>query len=715
MGEKNLYSSSWYRVAGLKPFLRSHAQIHRQTFRNRIWYVLQDHSTGRFHRFSAQAYFLIGLMDGTRTLQEIWEAACAHLKDDMPTQEEVITLLSQLHQADVLQSNMAPDIDHLLHRSRKDQQSRFWGRLRSPVALRIPLIDPDRFLDRTIGVVAPLFSVFGAVAWCALVITAVVLAFLNWGELTRNLADRVLAMENLVLLWLIYPVVKTFHEFGHAWAVKRWGGEVHEMGVMLLVFVPVPYVDASTASAFREKRRRMIVGFIGIGVEVAIAALAMLLWVNLGPGVPRALAFNVILIAGVSTIFFNGNPLLRFDAYYILADYLEIPNLGARANRYLGHLAQRYLVRNEDAVFTLADRREAVWLVVYGIAAFIYRIFISIRIALFVAGRFFFVGVLIAAWALIGLVAVPLFRLVRTVFSDPGLYRRRFRIAGMAAAAVCLAGLFVFGVRLPATTLAQGVLWPGEQSRVRAGTDGVVQRFVARPGAIVGRGDPLLICENPDIKGEERILEAKLREYQARHLVAMTTDRTEERILEEEIALVESELRHARERREALVVRSPADGRFILPDAEDYPGRFVRRGDPLGYVVDSGRITVLAAIPQVHVGRIRHSVRSVSARVADRIFDPVPARLIREVPAASSDLPTAAFSLEGGGLFALDPREQMGRTSFEKLFYFEVALDEHLRDRLGARVFLRFEHEAETLASRWYKILRRVFLRVFNR
>jgi putative peptide zinc metalloprotease protein len=262
--------------------------------------------------------------------------------------------------------------------------------------------------------------------------------------------------------------------------------------------------------------------------------------------------------------------------------------------------------------------------------------------------------------------------------------------------------------------MAQGVVWPGEQSQIRSGTDGTVASVVVAPGTMVKAGDPLIRCVNPDLDEEVKALEAKLREYQARHLLAMVTDRTQERIMREEIAVVENELRLARERQEDMVVRSPGNGFFILPDAVDYPGRYIRRGEPLGYVADYGKLTVLAAIPQMDVGKIRHSVRMVTARPVARVFHRIPARLMREVPAASADLPTTAFSLEGGGPFALDPRAQREKKSFESLFYFEVALDEPMGDRLGSRVFLRFEHEAETLAVQWYRTLGRVFMRIFN-
>lgn len=394
----SLFSESWYRVADIKPRLRSHAQIHSHRYRGTDWYVLQDHSSGQFHRFSQEAYHIIGLMDGHRTLNEIWEAACASLGDDMPTQDEVIRLISQLHQVDVLQTDIPPDIADLYQRYKRKKRSRILGQLRSPLFIRIPLFDPERFLSATKFIVRPLFGWMPFLIWCFAVISALILIVIHWAELTTNLADRVLAMENIFLLWLVYPVVKTIHEFAHAHAVKHWGGEVHEMGIMLLVFVPVPYLDASSSSAFREKYKRIMVGAAGIMTEAFLASLAMWVWVNVEPGAIRALAFNVMIIAGVSTLLFNGNPLLRFDAYYMLSDFLEIPNLAMRSNRYIGYLCQRYLFNIKEAQNPASAKGEAPWMGLYGIASFAYRMFIMIRIAMFVAGKFFIIGIALALW-----------------------------------------------------------------------------------------------------------------------------------------------------------------------------------------------------------------------------------------------------------------------------------------------------------------------------
>jgi len=711
---ESLFSQSWYRVAQMTPRLRSHAQIHRHCYRQKDWYVLQDHSTGRFHRFSPEAYQIIGMMDGRRTVNEIWEAACAALGDDMPTQDEVISLISQLHRIDVLQSDSTPDIADLHTRSIREQRNRRLANLRSPLSLRFPLLDPDRFLTCTRFLARLLFGGFGAVLWLTVVVPALVLAVIHWNELTSNLSDRVLSMENLILLGLIYPVVKVLHEFGHAYAVKRWGGEVHEMGIMLLVFMPLPYMDASTSSAFREKHRRMIVGGAGILIELFLAALAMYVWLGVEPGKLHAVAYNVMLIAGVSTLLFNGNPLLRYDAYYILGDFLEIPNLGSRGNRYLGYLAQRYLLGISGAESPASSCGEAVWLAIYALTAFVYRIFIMTAIVLFVAGKFFVIGIGFALWSVFSLLVLPLVKLLRFVATDGRLRRRRGRAFMIGLSAVALVAVLLFRVPVVSFTVAEGVVWAPEQSRVYAAVNGFVQKLHAAPGQRLKKGDPLFVCDNPELSARVKELEAQLREYRARHRVSKLSDRTEAEILKDEIARVKAELARARERKEALLIRSPADGILMVPQAEDLPGRFVQRGTPMGYVVDVSDIAVRVVLTQSDIDQVRNRTRNVEARLSENLTKRIASVIKREVPAASKDLPSLALSIEGGGNIALDPRENQEPKAFENLFQFEIELPGIPVNRIGERVYVRFEHEPETLWAKGCRSVRRLLLSRFD-
>ena len=185
---ESLFSPSWYRVAELKPRLRGHAQVRRHDYRGEVWYVMQDQTKGRFYRFPPSVYQLLGRMDGEHTVQELWEDAVEQLGDDGPTQTEVVQLMSQLHSADMIVCDVPPDTAELLRRSRKLERSRRLQTLRSPLAVRVPLFDPDRFLAATLPLVRPFVSPLGAVLWLAVVGTAAVLAVSHWTDLTSNAA-----------------------------------------------------------------------------------------------------------------------------------------------------------------------------------------------------------------------------------------------------------------------------------------------------------------------------------------------------------------------------------------------------------------------------------------------------------------------------------------------------------------------------------------------
>jgi len=712
---ESLFSPSWYRVASLRPRLRGHTRIHRHHYRNELWYVLQDHSAGKFHRFTPAAYYLIGLMDGERTVQQLWELAGVQLGDDLPTQDEVIRLLGQLHAADVLQCDVPPDLLELFRRHQQHRQTRWKQRLRSPLVIRVPLWDPERFLSRWLPLVRPLFSWYGVLLWLAVVLTALVLAGIHWSELTESVVDRVLAPQNLLLLWLVYPLVKALHELGHGFATRVWGGEVHEIGIMFLVFMPVPYVDASAASAFRDRRKRMLVGAAGIIVELFLASVALFVWLNVEPGVVRAIAYNIMLIGGVSTVLFNGNPLLRFDGYYVLADAVEIPNLGMRANRYFGYLFQRYLLALEKAESPVAAPGERFWFVSYGIAAFVYRILIMAAIVLFIAGKFFVVGVLLALWAVIPLLLVPTWKALSFLLFSPRLHRRRAHAIAVSASLVCLLGAVLFLVPVPLRTQAEGVVWLPERSIVRAGTDGFVQELQVESGTLVSEGAPLIVTQDPFLTAELHVLESRHEELSLEYNLVRNEDRVRAGILKEDIRALEEDLASHREQIERLVIRSPTTGRLVLPLAADLPGQYLHQGQLVGYVLDAGAPIARVVVAQQDVSLVRQQTRDVELRFAGSPDVVLPATIQREVPGASNRLPAVALGSQGGGAIAIDPRDGQGVTTFERVFQFDVSIAaQQVPDYVGGRVLVQFDHGFEPLGLQGYRAIRQLLLRRFN-
>jgi len=692
--------------------LRHYVDIHRHVYRGEVWYVIADPASGRQHRFSAAAQTIIGRMDGARTLQDIWDDIDAGDSGSEISQDDMIGLLAQLHAADLLSVEIMPDTAELLRRSQAGQRKRLRGRLTSPLSIRVPLIDPDRFLAHTLPAVRWLLGPLGLAIWLGVVCTAAVLAGMHWSELTDNVTDRILTPTNLFLIWLIYPVIKALHELGHGYAAKRWGGEVHDMGIMLLVFAPVPYVDASCASAFSDKKHRMMVGAAGIFVEVLLAALALFVWIAVEPGLVRALAFNVMLIGAVSTVFVNGNPLLRFDGYYVLADALEIPNLTSRSKRYIGYLVRRHVFGFDAAQSPAGARGEAFWLPVYALTSFVYRMFIMFVIILFVAGQFFIVGSLLAFWAVAQMIW-PAVKWTHAIITNAEFQRRRSRNLARGVAIVGVVVVLLGWVPFPLSTHAQGVVWLPPESEIRSGADAVVTRIVAAPDSMVRPGDLLIEMEDPGLVAEVRILEATVAEANARYDSLRSTELVDAQILRDELARIEADLAVARERLAALTIRSVRTGRFIIQRPQGFEGRYIRHGELIAYVADLAHGTVAVAISQDDIGLIRTHTEKVDFRFAERLDQVVPTSISRETPAATNALPSPALGSHGGGPFATDPADDQGIATLEQIFHLELMVPTPVQ-RIGERVYVRFDHGNEPLAVQWFRRLRQVFLRQLN-
>lgn len=713
----SLFSPLWYRVADLRPKLWRDAEMHAHVYRGHTWYVLQDHASGRSHRFTAPAHYFIRLMDGRCTVEELWQRTEDEFADAAPTQHDTIELLSQLHRADLLHADVLPAVEELFQRFRDGNARKWKQRLASPLAIRMPLFDPDAFLDRTMHRVGPLFTRAGFVAWLALVAAAAALAGSNWPELRSVNLDTLITPANLALVWLGYPLVKLLHEFGHAYAAKRWGCEVHEIGIMFLVFVPVPYVDATATAALPDRHRRLFVAAMGIMVELAVAAIALFVWLAVEPGTVRTLAYSIMLIGGVSTLLFNGNPLLRFDGYYVLADLIDIPNLATRANKYIGYLVRRYVFGIGDAASPVVADGERGWFAVYAPASFAFRMTIMFAIILYVASEFFIVGILLAAWALAMQIGLPLWRQAEFLLSDPGIARHRRRAVGITASIVAGVVVALFALPAPLTTRTEGVVWSPDESQVRAAADAVIERLVAEPNGQIEIGDILLVTSDPELAARVAVLDADLREARARYNSLRSTEQVDADIVKEEIRTIEADLEDARQRLGALTIRSKTNGVFLVDRPQDLAGRYLRQGELIGFVADPSRASIRVAVTQADIGLIRERTQRVDLRLADRIARSVPAHVSREVPAASDRIPSAALGVLGGGMLAVNPDDPDGTETLEKVFHVELEFDRVSASddaRIGARAYVRFGHGYEPVGLQWFRRFRQLLLRQFD-
>ena len=705
-------SSSWHLVAHRRPRLQPHAEVTRHRARGQAHYTIRNAASGRVYQVPPATYQFLGLLDGTCTVEAAWTATVDRLDEDAPTQDEVIALLSQLHDADLLQSDAVPDRLEATERRRKHRRQTLRQHIGNPMSLRLPLWDPDRFLCRTLPWVRPLTGWFGAVLWLVVVVPALVLAGVHWTELTDGATDRILSAENVLLIALVYPVVKALHELGHAYASRAGGGPVHEVGVMMLVFYPVPYVDASASSAFRSRWRRVGVGAAGMMVETFVAALALYVWLAVEPGPVRATAFAVMVVGGVSTVLFNGNPLLRYDGYFILSDLLGIPNLASRASRLWAWVVQRHAFGLRTPPPPAAPGERA-WLLPYAPAALVARISVSVSIALLIATKFFVLGILIAGWTLASTLLLPLVRMAHHVVAGPGLARNRRRAVLVTIGAAASLAVLLALVPAPLHTMADGVVWLPDDSQVRAGGEGFMQRLAVAPGTRVHPGDVLAELRDPEVEAAAAAARARVAGLEAKLGGEEFADRVQANLTRRALVTERSTLARLQQRAAALLVRSAAEGTFTVPKLADLPGRYLKRGELFGYVLPDASSLVRVVVPQDDVDLVRGRLRGVSVLGAADLGHPVAAHIVREVPGASDELPSRAFATEGGGERATDPRDQNRPRTLSRTFQFDLRLDQ-VMPAAGSHVWARFDHGPEPLALQAWRRLRQLLLTQFN-
>ena len=710
--DQGLFSNQWYRVANLCPRVRSNAVTHRHYYRGEPWYIIGAKSSKSHLRVNKSAFYIFTQFDGERTVEAIWKSALSVLKDDAPSQDEVIQLLSSLFDKALIDFQRLTDVDQLFdnHRRKKVQEakSRYWN----PLFLRFSLFDPDRLAQKLLPLCSWVFNRIGLYSWILLLLICGVLVSYSWSDLSDQLGANLVSPTNLAILWFVFPLMKLLHELAHAIAVKRWGGEVHEFGISLLVLLPVPYVDASDSASFGNKYRRMVVAGAGIITESTLACLGLLVWIFVEPGLIREIAFNVMLTGSVSSILFNGNPLLKFDSYYVLSDAIEIPSLASRSNRYLKYLVKRYLfgVQATSPVTAVGERR---WFVGYGLLAMGYRLVLTITIALFIASQYFFIGVALAIWALVMQVGVPILRGLKYLVKDASLNQKRLRAnaVSLSFATIIIAGLFF--VPVPNATQVRGVVWPLDEAMIRIGTDCFVDEVMISNGDIVDVGANLVKCDVTLLQAEVANLRAE--QMAARASLYAAKNQVERGLKQTEIDTVTELLSKSEKKFAKTVLQSPLPGVIFAPKSANLVGNHLKQGDLFGYVLSDNNISIRTMLEQERVALLGDQIDKVEVRMVRAPEEVLPSKILRKVPAATERLVTPALGIKGGGDLILSSDDVDGLNLDQPAFEFELQLPTAFQHSLvGEAVEVRFDHGSDSFASLVYRQLQLLLLRRFN-
>lgn len=733
--DRPTFSQSWSRVSRLTPMLTPHAQAHRQLFRGQPWHVVHDPLSNQFFRLNPVAYHFVGLLDGKRTVDEVWNLTLERFGDAAPTQNEVIGLLGQLNESNLLRVDMPPDAEPLLRRNRQRRLRHWGGQAMSILFLRFPLFNPDRILTWLTPLFRPLLSKGGLLLWL------VWLLFIGWQfaphirDFTSLAQQHAFNPSNWAWLAALFVIIKVCHELGHGLVCKRFGGVVPEVGIMMLVLFPFPYVDATSSWNFPKKSHRILVAAAGMLFELAIAGVAALVWIQTDrESLVSQLAYQVVFMASIATILFNANPLLRFDGYYILADFFEVPNLYERAKKHMQYLVQRYaygMTRAQPVTTRLGER---VILTLYGIASQIYRVLILGGIIMVIAGKLFTLGLLLAAWSIIAWVLVPFGKFVHWLATGPALHEHRARAVGVTVAFFALVLGLVGAVPVRDHRRAVGVVESAQRTELAIKSDGFIREVLVESGQFVRSGEVILKAQNPDLQAQYDKRRAELKELHSTYRQAIAEDQVDIKTARARISAVNDVLSELEDQLKNLELRSPQDGTVISSGLKQLLGQYVSRGQVIAKIVDMNQLRVTSLVDQKQNAALfdeANRIEKVQIRTAGSMSEVLPSQLIRRFDSGRSRLPHPALGYQGGGSIATKVDDPQGQTAQRPQFELWLSLphsswrpDHSLADdqgtpRLkpnivdaypGQRVHVRFTLERRRpWLVQWYHMLRQLF------
>jgi len=702
------FSETWYRVAHVRAALRPTVSFRKQWYRGQEWLVLHDPYAGSYFRLSPAFYRFMARLGFDRTIEELWLDALKQDPENAPGQQEVISLLNELNLSSLLYFKDPADSAKLFERRWKKEKKQTRTKVMNFLFLKFALWNPEQFLERLLPLWRVVFSPAGALIWLVVVLLAVKVGVENAQAFSQD-AGNILNPGNLLLLYLCTAFVKVFHELGHAGICKRLGGEVPTLGVMLILLAPLPFVDASSSWVFRSKWQRILVSSGGMIVELFIGALACFVWAYSPPGLVHGLAYNMMFTATISTLLFNANPLMRFDGYYILSDLIEVPNLTQKSKDQVYGVVQRYAFGVPDAKFPARSKSEGGWLITYGIASMIYRVFLLVGIVLFIADSYLALGILLAVVLGTMWLLSPPVKFMKYLFKSPQLMRTRKRAMFVVGLLLSALGAAIFLVPLPRSFTAPGVVEAKEISDVVSGSPGRIEKYLVEPGQSVEKGAALVQLKNPELHLEIKKAKAQLENVNVLERQALReggVDSSPIQMRKESLAKLISQLE---EQRKSLTVRARHSGQWVFPEANNILGQWKQRGDVFGQIIQDENYRFSSVVSQEDASDFFDSPNPyLEVKLKGETEFVLQISNHNLLPHYQDQLPSQALGWKGGGDIAISSADTTGTSAQEPFYLLQSSLVKPQGYRLyhGRTGYIRVVMEPQPLSMQIVRYIR---------
>lgn len=573
--QDSLVSSSARRMTIRK---RPDLTARRQTYLGKSYWVVKEPIGLNYFRFQDEEYGLLQKINGHTSLDELKEWFESTFPPQKITLEELQQFIGMLHRSGLVIADVPGQGKQLHQRYDERKKKERLGAMTNILCIRFKGFDPERFLNWLYPKIRLLFSLPVLIFSIILALTALTLVTVQFDDFYSKLPDfqKFFSPTNALWLMVILGLTKVVHEFGHGLMCKHFGGECHEMGIMILVLTPCLYCNVSDSWMLPNKWKRAAIGAAGMYIEVILAAVATFVWWFTLPGTLNMICLNIIFVSSVSTVMFNANPLLRYDGYYILSDLVEIPNLRQKATSILSRKAAHWFLGIEPPDDPFLPQRNQIFFALYSIAAGIYRWIVLFSILWFMHQiwkpyRLQIFGYAIIGMSLIGLIGVPIYKVTK-FFYVPGRMQKvkklRFYLSLLGLAAIIS---FILFVPLPHSVICILEVRVHDADQIYVEVPGLLEEVFVKPGDQVTKGQKLAQLENIEmqmqmtkLRGEKVQYEIELRTLERqRYLDTEASTKIQE--LEESLAKTKDQIKEQASEIARLTLRAPKAGTVMPP------------------------------------------------------------------------------------------------------------------------------------------------------
>ena len=560
-------------------------------------YVIKDPIALKYFRFKTEEYFLLQQFDGKNNLQDVKRAFERKYRPQTISIEDLTRFTAQLHEAGIAQIDSPDQAAVLIRRRRKNRMKKVWQFFANILYIKIPVVDPERMLTGMYPYFRWIYTPYFVAFSVAMMLAAITMVFSQWTEFSAKLPEfqSFFNWKTIFAFWCSLAVIKIIHEFGHGLTAKHFGGEVHEMGMLFLVLTPALYCDVTDSWLLPNKWKRIWISAAGIYVECFLASLATFVWWNTEQGLLNSLMMATMFICSVNTIMFNANPLLRYDGYYVMADYLEVPNLRIKSTQFFTYLFQEKVLGLEVPVQSYMPRSRRFLFVTYAIASYLYRWVVSFSIIFFLYSilkpyKLGSISAIMAIGSLVPLIGMPIYQMIKFI-RTPGRMRKVKVVRALSFAAVSI--VIVAGILLIPTPLrVQGtlVMTAAKPQMVYAEIPGRLLQLNVRDGEYVKAGTAIASLSNPEKMRDRNQLQELQGVHYAKAAWYGRSDSIESRAQarqHEQMAIdLEPAIKKVSEQIARLTLYAERDGVVMGVPHSETLGQWVKPGKPFCEVGD---------------------------------------------------------------------------------------------------------------------------------